>query len=78
MTTNDIGTFNKSADRVSRKYITWSDTNFDQSFSANRNPFEALICRYCDGTTFEVFGTGHYETVAKCIHCNMYYIVHNG
>jgi hypothetical protein len=71
------GCFNSSADLVKRKDVTWSDTNLDQKFE-NNDEFTRLKCRNCKSTSFEVLGTGGYETSARCTTCGMYYIVHCG
>lgn len=39
---------------------------------------ERIKCKKCNSTHFEVLRTGTYETTAKCINCNSYYIVHQG
>jgi hypothetical protein len=76
------GRFNKSADLVKRKNITWSDTNLLDDFSEKNNNedffFGRLICRNCNSLSFEVLITDEYETSARCIKCGMYYKVHCG
>lgn len=72
------GVFNESADKIPRKKSTWSDGYFDFEYKNKGYSFEKLVCKNCGGEAFEVLGTGLYETTAKCIKCNMYYIVHTG
>jgi hypothetical protein len=71
------GTFNGSADNVTRKNETWSDTNLTSIFYAKSDEFIRLKC-HCGGLSFEVLVTGAYETSAKCTKCMRYYIVHTG
>ncbi len=71
------GCFNESADAVERVNETWSDTNLDRVYSMGAK-FQRLICRNCQGATFEVLSTGDYETSAQCTNCGMYFIVHSG
>lgn len=74
---NEVGTFNKNADKVKRVNKTWSDTNFTR-ISVNTKTFDRLVCNNCGNETFEVLSNGEYETVAKCTKCNRYFIVHTG
>lgn len=71
------GQLNDSADKVHRVNRTWSDTNLNRKFDAN-HVFDRLICRNCGNLTFEVLGTGSYETSARCVICGFYYKVHCG
>ena len=71
------GCFNKSADEVRRKDETWSDTNMSDYFKKDAE-FTRLKCRNCAGISFEVLDIGSYQTAAKCINCNMYYLAHCG
>ena len=72
------GCKNESADKIKRNNVTWSDTNLNRDFSYRTKDFDRLECRECGGTHFEVLTTGSYETTAKCLHCEIYYIVHCG
>ena len=72
------GCKNASADKIKRNNETWSDTNLSRNFSGIAVDFNRLECRECGGTYFEVLQTGSYETTAYCLHCGIYYIVHNG
>jgi hypothetical protein len=71
------GCFNEQVDLVKRNDETWSDTNMTDVNQLDKE-FVRLKCRNCNGLSFEVLQVASYQTAAKCINCNMYYLAHCG
>jgi hypothetical protein len=74
------GVPNRSADKIPRVNVTWSDCNLENNYEGweEEIKWDRLQCRNCEGLLFEVLSTGGYETSARCHKCGFYYVAHCG
>jgi len=70
----------KNIDDITRRdYFPESDNEKFKNFECGDSfEIERIKCKKCNSIHFEVLRTSTYETTARCIQCNIYYIVHEG
>jgi len=75
MSDQDKGFSDNEFGKFERAYTTWNDRSYPIDLVSV--PMISLVCE-CGGKAFEVIKAGDYNTVAECVVCKKYYVVHGG